>query len=294
MTNIFLNDSEDIIDIRIDGVFKAVFTKDTPTAKGALSGLVSALVCRELTIISILNNEPPISNIGDRQLRFDINCRAKDGELVNVEMCFNPKPFEPRRLEFYVAKLFTAQDIKGTGKGYLDLKQTYQIAILAKEHFFNDEEFFHTFEYYDPKHLISLNGLSKIITLELPKLDTIVKKPASQMNIPERWGVYLEYLTDKSKRSKINEIVELEEGIAMASEVLLTISRDEEERARIMRAEKTELDYISYMAWAKEQGHAEGRAEGRVEGIGIGEQKIIDLLKNGKSPEEIIREYGSK
>ena len=51
----------------------------------------------------------------------------------------------------------------------------------------------------------------------------------------------------------------------MASEVLMTVSRDEEERARIMRAEKTELDYISEMAYQRDVGYAEGKAEGKAE-----------------------------
>ena len=36
------------------------------------------------------------------------------------------------------------------------------------------------------------------------------------MSNPEQWAVYFEYLTDRSKRGKINDIVELEKGIAMA------------------------------------------------------------------------------
>ncbi|MCL2130332.1 MAG: hypothetical protein FWH35_08270, partial [Treponema sp.] len=35
----------------------------------------------------------------------------------------------------------------------------------------------------------------------------------------ESWAVYFRYLTDKGKRYKINEILEHEEGIAMASDV---------------------------------------------------------------------------
>jgi hypothetical protein len=38
----------------------------------------------------------------------------------------------------------------------------------------------------------------------------------------------------------------------------------------------------------------EGREEGYVQGEAKGEQKILDLLKSGKTPEEIIRDYGSK
>jgi len=83
-------------------------------------------------------------------------------------------------------------------------------------------------------------------------------------------------LTDKRKRWKINKILEREEGIAMASEVLITISRDEIERARLMSEEKYELDTQSRLTYAKQEGKKE----------------IIDLLKSGKSPEEIIRKYG--
>ena len=258
MEKVFLLDDDDPIDIRRDCVFKAVFTKETPESLGALSKLVSALIDRDVSIVSIFTNELPIDSLGDRQLRLDINCRAESGELVNVEMCFHPKSFEPVRLEFYAAKLYTGQAIKGIKQGYKYLKQAYQIAILGKECFFPDEEFYHTFEYYDPVHRVSLNGKTRIITLELSKLDTIVEKPTDQMTYPERWAVFFQYLTDRSKRSIINKIVAQEEGIAMASSVLMTISNDEEERARIMRAEKTELDYISYMALAEEEGHEKG------------------------------------
>ena len=311
METMFLHEDDDPVDIRRDNVFKAVFTKETPEARGALSKLVSALIGRDVSILSILANEPPVNNMRERQIRFDINCRAENGELIAIEMSFNPQSFETVRLEYYTTKLFSGQDIKGIGRDYKDLKQAYQIAILAKEQLIGDDEFFHTFEYYDQFRRVSLNGRSRIITLELSKLEKISKKPASLMSLPELWAYYFEYLTDKDKRSKINEIVEQEEGIAMASQVLMTISRDEEERARIMRDEKIELDYQSAMtqymrmghaeglekglekghAEGLAKGHAEGLEKGHAEGIKIGEKRILDLLKSGKSREEIIAEF---
>ena len=129
----------------------------------------------------------------------------------------------------------------------------------------------------------------QIIILELAKLESIVEKPACEMNNPERWGVYLEYLTDRSKRSIINEIVSLEEGIAMASSVLMTISRDEEERARIMRAEKTELDYISFMAHAKEVGLEQGIAQGRKNALS---ETAIKMREIGLTAEQILAVTG--
>ena len=248
--------------------------------------------------------------------------------------------------------MFSGQDIKGADKSFNNLKQSYQIAILAKERFFSDGEFFHTFEYYDHARGVSLKGRSRIITLELSKLENIAKKPAGQMSNPERWAFYFEYLTDRSKRSTINEILDCEEGIAMASSVLMTVSNDEEERARIMRDEKIELDYQSEMAYMRKLisehllekifaesdmqfsrektqeiiqkklyeylpeevcfrmlkmlnrgksleeilgngigGILENQVAGHVKSHAQGQQEIINLLKSGKSPEEIIKSF---
>jgi predicted transposase/invertase (TIGR01784 family) len=287
------DDTDDLIDICLDNVFKAVFTRDTPASQLALSKLVSALIGREVSIIVISVNEPPVDSLRDRQIRFDINCRAENGELVNVEMSLNPDPFEPVRLEFYAGKLFTGQDIRGINKSYDDLRRAYQIAILGKECFFPDECFFHSFEYYDALRWVSLGGRSRIITLELLKLEKVVEKPTEEMDRQEYWAVFLRYLTDKGKRGKINEILEQEEGIAMASEVLMSISKDEVERARLMSEYKYQVDTQSKLVHAKRMGIQEGIQQGMEKGIQQGkregEQNIINLLKSGKSAEEIIQ-----
>jgi predicted transposase/invertase (TIGR01784 family) len=245
----------------MDNVFKAVFTKDSPESRGALSKLLSAVIGRELSVISITTNEPPIENIRDRQIRFDLSCKADDGGLLNVEMSLNPDKCEPVRLEFHAGKLFTGQDIRGGGKTYNDLKEAYQIAILVKGRFFEGEVFLHKFEYYDKEFRVTLGGRTRIITLELGKLEYLVKKPVEKMSAVERWGFYFRYLRDKGKRSKINEIMKSEEGIAMASEVVMTISKDEIERARLMSEYKYELDTQSRIGYARQEGRKEGKKE---------------------------------
>ncbi|MDR1300842.1 MAG: Rpn family recombination-promoting nuclease/putative transposase [Treponema sp.] len=247
------DETDDLIDICLDNVFKAVFTRNTPASQGALSRLISALIGRDISVTAISANEPPIDNLRDRQIRFDIACKAENGEPVNVEMSLNPDPYEPVRLEFHAGKLFTGQDIRGFDKSYDDLKYAYQIAILAKERFFPDETAFHTFEYYDPAHRVSLNGRSRITTVELSKLDRVVEKPIGDMNAQEHWAIFFRYLPDKGKRGKINELMAYEEGIAMASEVLLSISKDEVERARLMSEYKYAVDTQSKVVHAKRE-----------------------------------------
>jgi hypothetical protein len=55
--------TDDLIDICYDNVFKAVFTRDTPESRGALSALLSAIIGRQLTVIALAINEPPVSDL---------------------------------------------------------------------------------------------------------------------------------------------------------------------------------------------------------------------------------------
>jgi len=302
-------DGKRILDIRYDPVFKAVFTKDTAESKAALSDLISALIGRAVTVEAIIANEPPVDDLRQRYLRFDIACKTGKGEPVNVEMAFNPNASEPVRLEYHAARLFTGQDIHGKTKNYNDLKETYQIAILAKENFFPDENFAHNFMYYDPDNRISLGGRTRIITVELVKTEPAASKPVEEMTNAELWAVFFQYLTDEEKRGKIIEIINREEGIAMALNTLVNITQDEIEYARMSTLLKSELDYQSGMVDAerrgrqegREEGRHEGREEGRHEGRHEGMEKAARNLKalgvsieiivksTGLSPEEIAK-----
>jgi len=254
-----------ILDIRYDPVFKAVFTKETAESRLALSDLISALIGRAITVEAIIANEPAIDDTRQRYLRFDVACKTGKGEPVNVEMSFNPKTSEQVRLEYHVARLFVGQDIHGQDKDYDDLQETYQIAILAKGKFFPDENFAHNFLYYDPDNRVSLGGRTRIITVELVKTGPVVDKPIEEMNNAERWAVFFQYLTDEEKRGKIIEIINREEGIAMALDTLVNITRDEIEYARMSNLIKSQLDYQSGMVSARREGLREGLMEGRNE-----------------------------
>jgi len=279
-----------VLDIRYDPVFKAVFTKDTKESRGALSDLISSLIGRTVKVEAIIANEPPVDDTRQRYLRFDVACRTEEGEPVNVEMSFNPNASEQVRIEYHVARLFAGQGIHGDGKTYYDLKKTYQIVILAKYRFFPDEELIHNFLYYDPDNRISLGGKTKIITVELLKTKPIVDKPIEEMTTAELWAVFFEYLTDEEKRAKMIEIINREEGIAMAVETLSNITQDEIEYARMCNLIKSQLDYRTGMFEARESGLKEGREEGREEE----RQYFLEMINQGLTIEEIKERLNQK
>jgi len=276
-------DGEQILDIRYDQVFKAVFTRDTEKSRLALSDLISSLIGRTVTAEAIINNEPPVNDTRTRHVRFDVPCKTEKGELINVEMSFNPKSDELARLEYYTAVLFTGQNIRGKNKNYNILKETCQIAIIAKRKFYNDERLVHNFLLYDPDASISFGGKTRIITVELVKTKPIVDKPVEKMSNAELWAVFFEYLTDEQKRSKIKEILNCEEGIAMAANTLGSLTKSEKEFFKNMYKLKQELDYQSEMTWATRKARKKGFKEGRIEGLEEGREEGLEKgLKEGR------------
>jgi predicted transposase/invertase (TIGR01784 family) len=194
-------------------------------------------------------------------------------------MSFHPKNDELNRLEYFASRLFVGQDIEGVDKSYRDLKETYQISILAQKQFFPDKNLTHTFLYYDPESRISLDGKIRIITLELEKSAMYVDKPVDDMSEAELWAVYFQYLTNEAKREKIKEIIAREEGIAMATNAMCQITDNFEEYARLTSLLKGELDWQSDMVWAKREGRAEGILE------------IASKMKNAGRPLSEIIEF---
>ena len=79
--------------------------------------------------------------------------------------------------------------------------------------------------------------------------------------------------------------------------VLKELSADERTRMLAEDREKARRDMASRLDGAKREGikigEQIGEQRGERRGKRIGEQNIVELLKSGKSPEEIIREYGA-
>jgi len=176
-------------------------------------------------------------------------------------MTLNPDTYEPVRLEYYSGKLFVSQDIRGKDKSYSDLKHSYQIALLVNAPIYDDDVFVHNFKYYDEENAVSLNGRSHIITIELSKLEQIARKPVAEMSALERWAVFFRYTPDKEKRELINEIIKAEEGIAMGAQVLLSISKDENERARLTSEYKFAVDLQSKTVEARREARREEKRD---------------------------------
>jgi hypothetical protein len=98
-----------------------------------------------------------------------------------------------------------------------------------------------------------------IITLELEKLNTVLRKPVEEMDAEERWAVFTRFCADKSKRGLINELLAQEEGIAMAGQTMRGFTREQLEYFRETSELKWELDRRAYEDDLREEGRAESQ-----------------------------------
>jgi predicted transposase/invertase (TIGR01784 family) len=244
---------ETLLDPREDSVFKAIFTKDTPASRGALKSLVSAYLHQELDVLTVIANEPPVQNKADRQIRYDIACVFNDGEKADVEMTLFPGKFEARRMEYYLARLYCSQELKGD-PGYAGVKRSYQISFLG-ENLFNDNVIVHTFAYQDREHDVELSGQTKLVVVELKKVEELSGEPLERLSAEERWALFFQSACDPEKLELVNRLVEHEEGIGMAGETMIEITPEEKAYFLQMSRDKYKFDEWSRKRelWEKDQ-----------------------------------------
>jgi hypothetical protein len=97
----------------------------------------------------------------------------------------------------------------------------------------------------------------------------------------EKFSVFLEYADNPSYRDTVNKVIESEEVLAVASNLLMNISQDEKERAIFRSRKKFQMDLASDMATADD----------------IGEQRralaiALKMILDGEPAEKIIRYTG--
>jgi predicted transposase/invertase (TIGR01784 family) len=210
--------SGETINICWDEVFKAVFASEKAESRAAIQGLLSAYLERPLLVIKVTIVELPLDSPNQRQIRYDLVVEFEDRSMANVEMTISPGAGENLRMEYYLSRLYSSQDIRSP-MSFKDLKPTYHLSFVVEAPLFKDDEWIHRFIYYDPERKIELGGRTAIFTVELSKLGQVPARPVQEMTQKERWACYFRYYQDMDKQPLLKEILAEEEDIAMAEQV---------------------------------------------------------------------------
>jgi len=222
----------DLFDPRLDYVAKRIFTAETAESKKALIAFLNAALQiyekNKIVDLSVISPVIPVDNIKNKKPVFDIRVRFANGEQAIVEMEFHKKDDFKRRSQFIISRAYSSQDI--SGKTFADLKKCYLICIMNYPLFKTDNKYYRDIMFRD-ENGVPLTDDEVIIFLELSKIESLLEKPVEKLTDIEKWMIFFRYATDKSKREMLNKILEKEEGIGMAVQILERMSLSEEERA---------------------------------------------------------------
>jgi predicted transposase/invertase (TIGR01784 family) len=234
----------DILSPTDDRIFKAMLT--APEAKPALLLVASAIVNRPVVDVLVRNNELAVSDTEEKAEQFDINCKVDDDSQADIEMQANRMEEEKgskhenlrARSIYNLCDLHSSQSSKG--KRYDKLIRSYQVMFCGFTVFPDRKDFVNSFSVRHDIDNGLLHNAVQAMFVELSKLSDILRKPIEEMTDMERFSVFLRYAENLEYRDVVNRVIESKEGLAVAGEVLMSISKDERERA-IFRSRRIAL-----------------------------------------------------
>ena len=240
---------------------------------------------KQLQSIEIIESKAfPADIIGGKSCVLDVRAVYEDSNRVNIEVQLRDLGNMERRSLYYWSREFT----KGlsAGQEYEETPNVIAINIVDYMFQFDIPDFHTTFHIWEDKYKdIKLTDALEIHFIEMVKFRSLEERDI-QNDPLHRWLIYL----DKgSPQELIEEAIKMDIGIQKADTKLRIISQDEETRRIYEMREKALSDWTSGVNHARREGKQEGKQEGRLEE----RQKILKMLKSGKSLEEIIKEYGS-
>jgi len=211
--------------------------------------------------------------LGDKSCVLDVRAVLRGRTRVNVEVQLRNKRNMGRRSLFYWGKEYT--HILKAGQDYMALPNV--IAVNIVNYNFPPLGEFHTcFHLREDSHceyvLTDALEIHFVNMVQFRKRSRLLKDRLDDL---DRWLAWF----DKSSPPELREeAIKMDEAIQIAEERLAQVTEDDEAMRAYWRRTMALCDYTSSMNWARDEG----------------EMNIINLLKSGKSPEEIIREYGDK
>ena len=182
---------------------------------------------------------------------------------------------------FSLCALYAKQESKGIP--FNSLSRTYQVMFCGFTVFRDRKDFINAFSMRHDKDNGLLHNAIQSIFVELTKLREVLKKPIEQMTNMERFAIFLKYADNLRYRKIVNDVIKSKEELVVASEVLQSISRDEQERAIFHSRRMFQMDMESNLASAEQRGRTAGIIEGKKAGIIEGKKAgIIEGITEGE------------
>ena len=266
-----------ILSPKNDYVFRLLFGDDGN--EDLLASLLSSILHEEIEHVVVKN--PYILKLfsEDKEAILDIKAAINSKKLVDIEIQLWKSPTLMSRILFYWARLYASQ-IK-QGNDYSVLQKTISILILD-DLIHSSVDYHARTRLHDCKQHITLTDMIEVHVLELPKLHNLIEQDKS--NTLLQWMLFFNAQT----REELIMVSEANPVIKKATDLLMTMSRDEETRLMYEAREEYLLGRQIEIQGAKGEGREEGREKGKIEGRENERKDIaMKLIEEGMNDEFI-------
>jgi predicted transposase/invertase (TIGR01784 family) len=183
---------------------------------------------------------------------------------------------------YYLCDLHASQSSKG--KTYDEMVRSYQVTFCGYTVFPQWRNYVNSFSLrHDENNGLFCDAIH-IVYVELSKLSDVLKKPVETLTDLEKWAVFFKYACTRKHRDFVNQVIASKEALNVASTLLINISQDEHERARLRSERMYQSDLESNLIVARRVGEARGMKKGMKKGI---EKGIATGIEKGRS--DIVR-----
>ena len=249
---------------KTDTLFKMLFVQHPHLLKNFVSALLN-ISQESIGQFEITNPEMPPDSIGEKFCRLDINMTINSQQVV-LELQVENEGDYPDRILYYWARTYSAA--LSEGGDYKDLPRTVIISIIDFHQFKNTPDFHSEFRPLEVNRHEPLSDKMSLHFFELKKLPTAELTASNNLLL---WLSLFKADTEE-ELAQIKALKEpvMEQAINAYQKITATDEFKEKERLR----HYARLNEATALRHAREEGKLE----------------IIELLKSGKSPEEIIKE----
>ena len=148
---------------------------------------------------------------------------------------------------YYLTDLHSSQKSKGVK--YANVVRTFQATFCSYTVYQNYPDFI-TRASLRRENGELISDQINFVLVELSKLSNLLQKPTNELTDLEAWLIFLRYAPDIQKRMLVNRIIHERSEIAVAGALLMEISQDERERAKLRSRRMFETDQISNLLTA--------------------------------------------
>ena len=265
------------ITFQSNDLFRYTFGSEDELSKMILAWMVSAFLEEEVIEVQLKNCEPAKGSFLERGNRLDVMCRIKDekGFLrdVNIEIQNYGTTLEnTERSQGYVAKQVV--DILQEGEKR-KVEEAVHIMLCNKMGMYDEEEeYWHQYSYREKIRNTELPGcMSRIIYLEMEKLEKLRKIPIEKWDRKQRIGFMIRYSQEEAMHDIIEVLIKEEQVLAMMEKKREEFFMNTAEALGAMKKHYDELEDKRQLEYAekngfelgKEQGIQLGKEQGKIE-----------------------------